>query len=79
MQVFSGSYEEIALIKQGALDRRFLANPERFVHEKPTVTMPPEKVLINPVSPEELEAGVSDAVNFPTLNRVKEKYTLIQN
>lgn len=78
-QVFTDSYKDIALVKQGALDRRFLANPERFVHGRPTVTMPPEKVFINRVSPEELEAGVSDAVNFPTLNRVKDKNTLIPN
>jgi len=38
--------------------------------------MPAEKVLINPISPEELAGGVSDIVNFPTLNRVKEKSIL---
>lgn len=38
--------------------------------------LPESKVEINPVSPIELEAGVSNEVNFPTLNRVKAKITL---
>ena len=78
-QVFTGRYKDIALIKQSALDERYLANPERFVKGCPTVAKPPEKVLINPLSPEEIEDGVSTAVNFPTLNRVKEKNTLTTN
>ena len=75
-QVFTGRYKEVAIVKQQALDDRYRANPERFVNAPPAVAMPKEKVLINPISPEELAEGVSDTVNFPTLNRVKEKYAL---
>lgn len=78
-QVFTGRYKEVALVKQQALDERYKANPERFVQGRPTVAMPPEKVLINPLSPEEIAEGVSDKVNFATLNRVKEKSTLTLN
>jgi len=78
-QVFTGKYKEVSLVKQQSLDDRYHANPERFVKGRPTVAMPDEKVFINPISPEELADGVSDVVNFPTLNRVKEKNTLTSN
>ena len=78
-QVFTGQYQEIAIAKQAALDHRYSINPERFVKGKPTVAMPPSEVFINPVTSEEMEQGVETAVNFPTLNRVKEKYTLTLN
>jgi len=54
-------------------------NPERFVKSRPVVAMSKEKVLINPLSPEELAEGVYDKVNFPTLKRVKLKNTLTTN
>ena len=72
-QVFTGSYKEIAIIKQQALDERYAQNPERFVAGPPTVKLPPAGVYINQVTPEEIENGATDQVNFPTLNRVKEK------
>lgn len=75
-QVFTGRYKDVAIIKQRALDDRYRESPERFVRGRPIVAMPKETVLINPRSPEDIAAGVSDTVNFPTLNRVKEKYTL---
>lgn len=78
-QVFTDRYKEVALVKQQALDERYEMNPERFVHGRPTVAMPPEKVLINPLSPEEIAEGVSNIVNFPTHKRVIEKNTLILN
>lgn len=61
------------------LDERYQANPKRFVHARPTIAMPPDKVLINPISPEEIAEGVSNTVNFPALTRVKEKNTLTLN
>jgi len=79
VQVFSGPYKEIAIVKQQSLDKRLLMNPERFVKGRPVVAMPKEKVLINPLSPEEMAEGVCDKVNFPTLNRVKLKNTLTTN
>lgn len=67
-QVFTGTFKQIAQIKQEALDRRFTLNPERFVRGRPMVKMPPQEVAINPISKEQLEDGVADTVNFPTLH-----------
>lgn len=72
-QVFTGRYREICAIKQQALDVRYAQNPERFVAGPPKVKLPPSGVYINQVTPEELENGATDQVNFPTLNRVKDK------
>ncbi|OED50441.1 hypothetical protein AB838_02190 [Rhodobacteraceae bacterium (ex Bugula neritina AB1)] len=72
-QVFTGRYLEISAIKQQALDERYAQNPERFVAGPPTVKLPPAAVYINRVTPAELDKGAIDQVNFPTLNRVKEK------
>ena len=78
-QVFTERYHEVAATKQLALDRRYALNPERFVRGQPTIKLPPEQVLINPVTSEEIENGATTAVNFPTLNQVKEKTTLTLN
>jgi putative transposase len=69
-QVFTGRYREIAKVKQQALDQFYLRHPERFVAGPPRVAMPPDKVVINPLTPEELDQGASAEVNFPTLPRV---------
>ena len=66
-QVFTGSYEQVALTKQAALDKRFSMNPDRFVKGRPVVKIPPSEVAINPISAEEIAEGIVDAVNFPTL------------
>jgi putative transposase len=71
-QVFTGRYREVAETRQQALDNAYARHPERFVAGPPRVAMPPEKVVINPVTPEELEQGASAEVNFPTLPRVIE-------
>ncbi len=67
-QVFTGSYQQIARIKQAALNTRYAQNPERFVKCKPVVKLPPNEVAINPISAEDIAEGVIDAVNFPTLH-----------
>lgn len=67
-QVFTGSYRQVAVTKQEALNKRFALNPERFARGRPTAKMPPTEVAINPISEEELAAGVADKVNFPTLH-----------
>ncbi len=67
-QVFTGSYQQIAAVKQAALDDRYKLNPERFVKGRPIVKMPPTEVAINPISAEDIAEGVVDAVNFPTLH-----------
>jgi len=66
-QVFTGSYHEIAKIKQVPLDQRYAKNPERFVRGQPKVKMPPDSVAINPISIEQDANPMSDNVNFPTL------------
>jgi putative transposase len=78
-QVFTGRYQEIALQKQTALDARYALNPERFVRGAPKIALPPTNAEINPVTALEIENGVSTDVNFPTLNRVKEKIRLTSN
>lgn len=66
-QVYSGTYIQVAAIKQQALDRRFASYPERFVNGRPRVAMPPAVVTINPLTELDIENGVSPLVNFPTL------------
>ena len=78
-QVFTGRYLEISKDKQRSLDQRYERNPERFVKGRPRASMPPKSVKINPITAQDLEEGVSNVVNFPTLTRVKEKYNLIFN
>jgi putative transposase len=78
-QVFTGDYLSVASTKQSALDKRYELNPERFVNGKPRVQLPPSEVFINRITPEELQAGAIDLVNFPTLPRVNEKSTLSFN
>ncbi len=78
-QVFTGEYKMVASTKQAALDKRYELNPERFVNGTPKIHMPPLEVFINRITPEEIQAGAIDSVNFPTLNRVKEKSTLSFN
>lgn len=72
-QVFTGRYLKISTIKQQALDSRYAQNPERFVAGPPTAKLPPVGVYINRVTPEDLDKGATDQVNFPTLTRVKDK------
>ena len=81
-QVFTGRYTDVAAAKQRALDKRYRQHPERFVSGPPKAPMPPMRVEINPVTPEQVEAGAETAVNFPTLTRAREaqnKYDLSLN
>lgn len=78
-QVFTERYPVIAKEKQRALDERYEHNPERFVKGRPRAPMPPECVEINHITTQDIADGVSSTVNFPTLTRVKEKYTLSLN
>lgn len=45
---------QLAQTKQQALYEPYQRNPERFVIGRPTVALPPEKLVINPVTEEEL-------------------------
>jgi putative transposase len=78
-QVFTGRYKEVAAAKQAVLDVAYRDTPERFVKGRPRISMPPEQVTINPVTPEQIKAGESVAVNFPTLTSFRQKNELILN
>lgn len=78
-QVFTGDYRDLAEQRQRVLDDYQRGNPERFVGGRPTVKLPAQAVYINQVTEEEVAAGATTAVNFPTLNRVKAKSELILN
>ena len=75
-QVFTGEYRGLAQQRQGVLDEYHRANPERFVSGRPTDRLPSQALYINQVTEEEIAAGATTAINFPTLTRVKEKYEL---
>ena len=81
-QVFTGRYRDVAQAKQLALDARYAQHPERFVAGPPSAELPPARVVINPVTPEQIAAGATEQVNFPTLPRVavaQGKYALSLN
>ncbi|PKM04388.1 MAG: IS3 family transposase [Gammaproteobacteria bacterium HGW-Gammaproteobacteria-5] len=66
-QVFTGRYRQLAATRQAALDAIYYEHPERFVAGRPQTSLPPSVVAINPVTPEDIDRGISTAVNFPTL------------
>lgn len=66
-QVFTGRLHDVANDKQRALDVRYAQKPERFVHGRPMVPMPPTSVAINPIVQGVDGAIIDDRVNFPTL------------
>jgi putative transposase len=81
-QVFMGRHQEEAADKQRALDARYARNPEHFVSGAPRAASPPTRVEINPLTPEQLAAGATTEVIFPTLPRVvqaQRKYELSLN
>lgn len=81
-QVFTGRYRQIATEKQRTLDVRYERTPERFTAGRPTVPLPPSRVQINPIAPEDIQDGATTMVNFPTLKRVvqaRAKYELSLN
>jgi len=50
--LFLGRIEEVAAIRQAALDAAFDRHPERFVRGKPIAKRPPAVAAINPAPPE---------------------------
>ncbi len=65
------------MTRQAALDENYRRHSERFVHGSPTAQAPPERVVINPYTPEELaDQGAAAADNFPTIPLVQQKMKL---
>ena len=58
---------------EAVLDAQSRDHPERFVKGASVAARLPEVVTINPVSPEEADAGESRVVNFPTLSAAKSR------
>lgn len=76
-QVFTGRHREIIKIRQAALTENYNRHPQRFVAGPPVAKAPPERVVINPYTPDEIEElGANALVNFPTKSNVKEKMKL---
>lgn len=50
--VFFGRVDAVAARRREALAAAFARHPERFVHGLPTVKLPPERVVINPLDPD---------------------------
>lgn len=74
-QVFSGEYLDIAKVRQQALDEMYDRHPERFSQGRPSISMPPAEVYINPIPEDADQATVEKGVNFPTLQRAIAKVT----
>ncbi|WP_044413110.1 IS3 family transposase [Thiomicrospira microaerophila] len=70
-QVFNGEVQDIAKIRQEALDAAFERNPERFSKGRPMVKLPPNEVFINPIPEDADQQTIETGVNFPTLPRAK--------
>ena len=51
--VFFGRVDELAEVRQTALDAAYERTPERFVRGRPLVARPPAEVYINPIDPDE--------------------------
>jgi len=49
--VFFGRVAQLSGQRKAALDAAYRAHPERFVRGRPTVALPPERVVINPLDP----------------------------
>lgn len=74
-QVFHGEYLGIAKVRQQALDEMYERHPERFSQGRPSISMPPAKVCINPIPEDADQATLEKGVNFPTLPRAIAKVT----
>ena len=60
--VFFGRVDELSAVRQQALDAAYAAHPERFTAGPPKVSLPPERVVINPIVPEEMTSGEEDKI-----------------
>lgn len=69
-QVFTGSWVDIAVIKQRAFDEMYERHPERFVRRPPRVATPPTSMAINPIREGGTLTG-ENQVNCATLPRAR--------
>ena len=61
--VFFGRVEQLAAVRQRALDAAYEAHPERFVRGRPKVRLPPSRVAINPIDPGAEAQSVADVLS----------------
>jgi putative transposase len=59
-EVFHGRVEDVARVRQTALDAAYLVHPERFPNGPPRVRRPPSEVSINPLTSAEVTASRID-------------------
>ncbi len=76
-QVFTGRHREVIVTRQSELGENYRRHPKRFVYGRPIALAPPDRVVINPYTPDELaDQGATAAVNFPTMPLVQKKMTV---
>jgi putative transposase len=73
--VFTGADKAVNIQRQNALDEIYKKHPNRFVNGAPKSALPAKVVYINPVLDDDGDIIELEHVNFPTLNRVKNKLT----
>lgn len=66
-EVFHGRVEEVARVRQAALDAAYVAHPERFPNGAPIVRRPPTEVAINPISAEKAAPEVEGRNDTPAI------------
>lgn len=75
-QVFTQRDQTLALEQQSTLTQAFAKHPERFVHGKPNIKLPPKVVAINPTYWKDGSIETDTGVNFPTLTAAQERLNL---
>ena len=75
-QVFTQRYRAMAVEREQVMSTAFAAHPERFVHGRPKIKLPPQVVAINPIYREDGTIETETGINFPTLTAAKERSNL---
>jgi putative transposase len=75
-QVFTERYRTLAITHQQTMTKAYEKHPERFVHGKPKIQLPPQVVAINPIYRDDGSVETETGVNFPTLSAAKEAANL---
>ena len=68
-EVFHGRVEDVAAVRQAALDSAHRAHPERFPNGPPRVPRPPAEVHINPLTNDAVSVPSGSAAPQPELSQ----------